>query len=55
LLRLLRALAALDIVAEAEGGRFRLTSLGVRLGAVEAWAIWWGDVAWPEWGVCSRA
>ena len=50
LLRLLRALVTLDVVDETPDGRFRLTSLGVRLGAVEAWAIWWGDFAWPEWG-----
>jgi predicted O-methyltransferase YrrM len=50
LLRLLRALVTLDIATEAADGHFGLTSLGVRLGTVGAWAIWWGDFAWPEWG-----
>jgi hypothetical protein len=50
LLRLLRALVTLDVVTETADGRFRLTPLGTRLGGLEAWAIWWGDFAWPEWG-----
>lgn len=54
LLRLLRALASLDVVAEREEGSFALTDLGALLlpdvpGALAAWAQFCGTTSWKGW------
>jgi hypothetical protein len=50
--RLLRALAAVDVVREEEDGRFGLTDLGEALrGPVESWAAYIGRPShWTTWG-----
>jgi hypothetical protein len=60
LLRLLRALASLDIVAEGAGGVFVLTALGQCLRSdvpdslhAQAQAQWFGRYSWPLWGQLS--
>ncbi len=55
LLRLLRALASLDVVAEREEGNFALTDLGALLqpdvpGSIAAWAQFCGTSSWRSWG-----
>lgn len=55
LLRLLRALATINLVRQLEDGSFEVTSLGVLLGtdapsSLRYWAIWWGKHLWPVWG-----
>lgn len=54
LLRLLRALASLGVVAEREDGRFALTDLGALLqpnvpGSLAAWAQFCGTSSWKCW------
>jgi len=54
LLRLLRALASLDVVAEREEGSFALTDLGALLqpnvpGSLAAWAQFCGTSSWQGW------
>ena len=54
LLRLLRALASLDVVAEREEGCFALTDLGALLqpdvpGSLAAWAQFCGTSSWRGW------
>ena len=54
--RLLRALAALDLVRQREDGRFELTRLGSCLASdapdsVRSWALLWGGpMMWTPWG-----
>ena len=55
LLRLLRALASVGIVAQAEDGRFALTEMGTLLstdaqGSLAAWAEFCGTYSWSTWG-----
>ena len=55
LLRLLRALASVDIVVQAEDGRFALTQMGTLLstdarGSLAAWAEFCGTHSWSTWG-----
>ncbi|MGJ7506223.1 methyltransferase [Variovorax sp. GT1P44] len=55
LLRLLRALASLGVVAELDDGRFALTELGELLqpevpGSLAAWAQFCGTSSWTGWG-----
>lgn len=61
LLRLLRALCALQVCRETPDGRFELTAAGVALchepadGApsLRPMALWWGGPLWPMWGDLS--
>lgn len=55
LLRLLRALASIEIVAQREGGRIELTDTGRLLsadapGSLAAWAEYCGTSSWAAWG-----
>ena len=55
LLRLLRALASVGVVVQAEDGRFALTEMGALLsidarGSLAAWAEFCGAYAWTAWG-----
>ena len=55
LARLLRALAAIDIVREREDGSFELTSMGSLLrdetpDSLRAWVLHWGGSSWRAWG-----
>lgn len=55
LARLLRALAAIDIVLEREDGSFELTSMGGLLrddapDSLRAWVLHWGGSSWRAWG-----
>ena len=56
--RLLRALASIGIVAQAEDGRFALTEMGTLLrtdqrGSLAAWAEFCGTHSWTTWGQLS--
>ena len=58
LLRLLRALASVGIVVQAEDGRFALTEMGTLLstearGSLAAWAEFCGTHSWTAWGQLS--
>ena len=58
LLRLLRALASVGIVVQAEDGRFALTEMGALLsddarGSLAAWAEFCGTHSWTSWGQLS--
>jgi hypothetical protein len=55
LLRLLRALASIDLLGEASDGSFALTGTGTLLrsdvpGSLAAWAVLSGTRAWQTWG-----
>ena len=58
LLRLLRALASVGIVVQAEDERFALTAMGTLLiadarGSLAAWAEFCGTYSWTAWGQLS--
>lgn len=55
IMRLLRALTSIDVLAEAADGRFELTSMGALLcsevpGSLAAWAEFCGTRSWASWG-----
>ncbi|OLT09979.1 hypothetical protein BJF78_29640 [Pseudonocardia sp. CNS-139] len=58
--RLLRALVAIDVVAERDDGSFALTPSGRLLqadveGTVRSWVIYQGRDVWDEWGLMLEA
>jgi hypothetical protein len=55
LLRLLRALASLELCTEREDGSFALSPTGALLhtdapNSLRSWALWFGRYHWPVWG-----
>jgi SAM-dependent methyltransferase len=53
--RLLRALATIELVREAEDGAFELTAMGALLvddspESLRSWVLHWGGASWPVWG-----